>query len=300
MEGNRGNLRPGLSLLEVIITIAILGVMLAMLLVAIQKSRESATRLQSLNNIRQISLGVHGLVEQRLGEIKPLPATPRPEDNIYRHQTLFWHILPWTHQAPTAPGKNATADQIKNFFKPVVKVYLSPGDPTLQHPLVDRFPCARVSYTFNMQAIDGGLSVPFSLPDGTSQTIMVCENYFAQYTENMDAAYILRDFTYVASPAGPDDVNGIRRATFADAAWGDVYPVTDTNTNVSRASVPGLTFQIRPPINQVNPYIPASPFNAGLPLAMFDGSVRILSPNIDEAVFWSLVTPNGQEVVGDF
>ena len=46
--------------------------------------------------------------------------------------------------------------------------------------------------------------------------------------------------------------------------------------------------------------MPQTPFSAGLPVAFFDGSVRILSPSIDESIFWSLVTPNGGEVVGDF
>jgi len=34
-----------------------------------------------------------------------------------------------------------------------------------------------------------------------------------------------------------------------------------------------------------------------LTVAMFDGSVRTLSPSVSESVFWALVTPAGGEVV---
>ena len=46
--------------------------------------------------------------------------------------------------------------------------------------------------------------------------------------------------------------------------------------------------------------IPQTPFSGGLPVALFDGSVRTLSPGIAPEVVWALVTPAGNEVVGDF
>ena len=43
-----------------------------------------------------------------------------------------------------------------------------------------------------------------------------------------------------------------------------------------------------------------TPHSGGLPVAMFDGSVRTLSPGITESVYWGLFTPDGGEVPGDF
>jgi hypothetical protein len=53
-------------------------------------------------------------------------------------------------------------------------------------------------------------------------------------------------------------------------------------------------------MDEIDLHVPQTPFAAGLPVALFDGSVRTLSPRIAEHVFWALVTPNGGEVIGDF
>ena len=62
----------------------------------------------------------------------------------------------------------------------------------------------------------------------------------------------------------------------------------------------GVTFQVKPKFLDADMRIPQTPFSAGLPVSMFDGSVRTISPRITPAVFWSLVPPAGGEVVTDF
>ena len=98
-----------------------------------------------------------------------------------------------------------------------------------------------------------------------------------------------------------------RRATFADKASWDVYPVAD-GAGMSVGSTPriagplpaGRPFAVRPPVNDSWCDRLQTPHPAGLPVALFDGSVRTLHPNIDERIFCSLVTPAGGEVVGDY
>jgi prepilin-type N-terminal cleavage/methylation domain-containing protein/prepilin-type processing-associated H-X9-DG protein len=92
--------RPGFTLVELLVVIAIIGVLVALLLPAVQSAREAARRVSCTNNVMQLNLALHG--HEFHHEVLPAgvtnpdgPIRNEPQGN---HVSWIVKILPFMEQ----------------------------------------------------------------------------------------------------------------------------------------------------------------------------------------------------------
>src|SRR5262245_51791819 len=133
--------RRGFTLIELLVVIAIIAILVALLVPAVQKVRESASRLQCTNNLKQLALAAHNYH----GDKKKFPpgvyqlsfaAAPK-----FRGVTLFVYLLPYLEQDNLGrnwdmvdPLNNTAGGQFSKTAT-VLPILLCPSDSINVNPI---------------------------------------------------------------------------------------------------------------------------------------------------------------------
>jgi type II secretory pathway pseudopilin PulG len=297
--------RVGFTLIELLVIIAIIGILVALLIPAVQAVRETGRRLQCQNNLRQLGLAIQQYYAVQ--SVFPASSTKAP----YRHSwapALFPYLELETleDQYNWNTDWGAPANQEAVSFK--VKVLMCPSTPKdarvdelgngLSAAVADYAPPARVAqvlvdlgYVPPMHDRRGMISTgepirDINVEDGLSHTIAL--------TEDAGRPFFYTRFELTPpnnTPGGgnPDVVGGrVLGAGWAD----DRNEVTLHGFTYDGLSAPGPC-----PMNCTNNDEAFSFHPTGINAAYGDGAVRFLSETIAIEVFAALATSNGKEIL---
>ena len=226
-------------MVELLVVITIIGILVSLLLPAVQAAREAARRIQCANNVKQISLAVHELAEAR-GFLPPLCVQTTSGGAVYTSQvpvlvagpyqgaigfTVFAWLLPYVEQqklfdvaiASTA-GVTAVV-QGKSVMNYSIPAYHCPADPSATISGLARATIGHANsnaygdYGANFMVFGNptaktteGNNTLGDIRDGTSNTLFFAERYgTCGSSGNIDAT------TTLANLWG-DSVGGFRPA----------------------------------------------------------------------------------------
>jgi prepilin-type N-terminal cleavage/methylation domain-containing protein/prepilin-type processing-associated H-X9-DG protein len=305
--------RPAFTLVELLVVIAIIGILVALLLPAVQYAREAARRTECGNNLHQLALAAQSYHDS----LRVLPAgllnwpTPAGQQNPprFRAVSLFALMLPQLDNGPLSAqwNFNDPRQNVPTGRTALVMPFLICPSDSLSQKVVTTFPNFNPggdryamtsyggiggtrSYHPDRATVDGIFFLNSntslaSITDGVSQTLMFGER-------------LHRDVDYDANAGTRNIIStgwGYWSPTSGSPGIGDV--TLGTLVNINYRHPPGIA--VNNAYEDARVTAMGSNHSQGTNVAMADGSVKFISQSIALPALQRLGTKGANDVVGN-
>src|SRR5262245_10636363 len=310
--------RRGFTLIELLVVIAIIGVLIALLLPAVQEARDAARRIQCVNNFKQLALAMHTYHDSH-NTFPPGRVRSRVE-GLGLVFSCFAQILPQIEQKPCYDAINFSLNADRGIGGPEndtarrmrISQFLCPTDTSSLFDTPEQSPTNyQMSVGTRHSVIDSNgilfenSRIAFAaITDRTSQTALLSElarsstlttNYIIETTGQMIVSYEAtcrpngpavpraRGNRWIYGAPNHTMYSHHRPPNHGDPDCRGGNPFGDaTNTAWDLLSLDTAARSLHP---------------GGVGLALADGSVRSVKSTIDPNVWRALGTRNGCEVI---
>jgi prepilin-type N-terminal cleavage/methylation domain-containing protein/prepilin-type processing-associated H-X9-DG protein len=267
--------RPAFTLIELLVVLAIIGVLVALLLPAVQAAREAARRISCVNNLKQLGIALHGYHDVHgtfpAGGWIALPTQPST-----LNMNMGWSaaVLPWLEQRSLYDGLNLAFPYNNPVHATaaytVLAVYLCPSEP--RKSLWNRYPgdpFDSADADYGGMYGERGLSSPASNNNPPRGAMLFNQNVaIAGITDGASNTIQVGEH--------PEAIN---------AFWISGHNLFDQSAPINA----------RPPFEHGEELTSQHP--GGVDVLLCDGSVRFLKQTTDARALAALCTRNGGEIV---